>query len=96
MAKTCLDCGNPIYDGLPCSYCISHHPNEIRFDPMHEVLLMHEKLDKMGVDLQVTKEKIERLNQIGLLHSDAFLKVAEGMDILHTAMLELLKLKNPE
>lgn len=94
---TCGGCGASIFDNEVCICRKSKESNDMVFDPIKEVLILHEKIDKIGSDLQVLSSKMENLRNANLLHSEAFLKVAESMDLLVNAIEDLdAKKKNTD
>lgn len=87
--KNCPECGRSVTDDKECSCRVS----EMRFDPIQEMLIIHEKLDKMGLELKVMQESIESLAKASLSHSEALLAMIKGVNILNSAV-EALDKKN--
>jgi hypothetical protein len=63
------------------------------FNTLNEVLILHEKLDKMGSELEVVSKAIQSLTQASLSHSEAFLGILKVTDMLKNAII-LLEEKN--
>lgn len=93
--RNCGGCGRPIlHDGL-CQFCPK--PSESRntsFDPITEMLILHDKIDKMGANLDSINKKIESLAIASLNHSQVFLGVLQAVNELANAIETLANIKN--
>jgi hypothetical protein len=96
--KNCIECGRLVDDDKECPKCagspIHSGDQSMRFDPMHEVLLLHEKMDKMGANLDVINERIQSLAIASLNHSQVFLGVLQALNEMSSAIEILANTKN--
>ncbi len=98
MTRQCGICGRGIPDGVPCPFCTES--KEMKFDPMNEVLILHDKLDKINLELTSLHNGIQSLAKASLLHSQAFMGMVDQIALLNQAMQKLTGEKiippNPE
>ena len=86
---TCGKCGQPLSTKTEICPCTkSFEPNNA-YDASYEVLLMHEKLDKIESDLKSTNIKIDQVVSTLLAQSKAILTTMDSVSALCVA-IELL------
>lgn len=83
MYIPCVNCGKGIPDGKPCPFCTkSTVSEEMKFDPMNEVLILHGKLDTITLELIEFRKSIQCLAEASMSHSQAFLNMVAAMEYL--------------
>lgn len=91
--RDCDSCGKSIFDNEVCICTKSTEFNDTTFDPMKEVLIIHNKVDKIESELKVMQKSIESLARASLSHSEALLGILKVTDMLKNA-ISLLDNKN--